>query len=374
MPSAMADGNFAVKQFALLPTGKDKPTDIYLRDTLLFVYTQDHLVYVLDRNSLAVKWVTKVTEKGSHIRPPVVLPNYIVLPTISSLEIYDRNGQAHQTYPTHGLALHSGAVGTQTRIYFGGDAPGGGRLDCIDLAGSQYQKVSVAWELATRGGISAAPAVHLGLLYVGDDQGNVYAVNAFTRDAMWPMKEEGKEEHVFGVAGAIRADLKADDYGVYIASMDSKLYCLQRATGKIRWQYYSGQPLHDSPEVTATSVYQHVDGVGLVALDKTKGDPVRKPRWTVPSAVHFLSEDAKYAYLQQADHSVIAVDLATGEPRYSSRRKDYAAFAIGLKGEMIYSVSDEGVVRAAAPRSDAMNFGEMAALQDFDMQPIAAAH
>jgi len=88
--------------------------------------------------------------------------------------------------------------------------------------------------------------------------------------------------------------------------------------------------------------------------------------------LRFLTEDAKYAYLQQQDHSVVAVDLGTGKPKFVSRRKDYAAFAFVSMGDMIYSVSDEGVVRAATPRTDAMNFGEMAALQSFDMQPIAA--
>jgi len=370
--AAGADGTFATRQFALLPVGDNKPTDIYLRDTLLFVYTQQHVVYVLDRNSLEVKWVAKVPEEGSYIRPPVVLPNFVVLPTIGSLEIYDRYGRGHQSYPTHGLALHSGAVGFQTRVYFGGDAVGGGRIVCVDLNGSQYQKNSVAWELATRGGISAAPAVQDGLLYVGDDNGDVYAVNAFTRDAMWPMKEEGKEEHVFSVAGAIRADIKADHDGVYIASMDTKLYCLNPKTGKIKWQFYAGEPLVSSPELSPTSVYQYLEGVGLIAMDRNKGDAVRKARWTFPTAVRFLTEDAKYAYLQQQDHSVVAVDLATGKPKFASRRKDYAAFAFVSKGDVIYSVSDDGVVRAAAPRTDAMNFGEMAALQDFDMQPIAA--
>ena len=34
-------------------------------------------------------------------------------------------------------------------------------------------------------------------------------------------------------------DLKADDFGVYVAATDTKLYCLDRATGKIKWQYFA---------------------------------------------------------------------------------------------------------------------------------------
>src|SRR6202012_5221604 len=106
---------------------------------------------------------------------------------------------------------------------------GGGRVVNIDLTGTQYQSASVKWELATRGGISATPVIQQGLLYVGDDSGNVYAVNADTRAAVWAMEEEGREPSVFGTGGPIHADLKADEYGVYVASMDSQLYCLNRA-------------------------------------------------------------------------------------------------------------------------------------------------
>jgi outer membrane protein assembly factor BamB len=371
---AIPANSFQVKQYALLPTKDDQPTDVYLRDPFVIVYTQKHFAYVLDRGSLGVKWIAEVTGPGTRLRPPVVLKDYVVFPTLSALEVYDRNGKNHRTVPTRSLALRSGAVGVGTHVLFGGDFPdGSGRVVDMDLAGSIYQNASVKWELSTRGGISGTPAVHQGLAYIGDDAGNVYAVNAETRAAIWPLKEEGREEGVFNAGGQIKADVKADDFGVYVASMDSKLYCLGRTDGRIRWRYFGGQPLTHSPDVTATTVYIRVDGEGLVAIDKTKGDAIRPARWTVKDAVAFLAEDEHYAYLQTQDHGIIAVDVATGQVKFKSKHHNYVAMSTALKGNTIYAVTADGKLRAAVPVTTAGGFGELAEVPAESGQPVMAS-
>jgi hypothetical protein len=358
---AIPANSFQVKQYALLPTKEDEPTDIYARDTFVIVYSQKHLAYVLDRESLGLKWIAEVTGPGTRLREPVVLKDYVVFPTLSTLEVYDRFGKNHRSIPTRGLALRSGATGTGTRVIFGGDHPdGSGRVEDMDLAGSIYQSASVKWELSTRGGISATPAVHQGLAYIGDDAGNVYAVNADTRAAVWPLTEEGREEGVFNVGGAVKADLKVDDYGVYVTSMDSKLYCLGRTDGRIRWRYFGGQPLTHSPEVTATTVYIHVDGEGLVAIDKTKGDAIRPARWKVKDAIAFLAGDEHNAYLQTRDHGIVAVDVATGQVKFKSKHHNYVAMARAEKGTTMFAVTADGKVRAVVPVTTAGGFGELA--------------
>jgi outer membrane protein assembly factor BamB len=202
---------------------------------------------------------------------------------------------------------------------------------------------------------------------VGDDAGNVYAVNAESRAPIWPIKQEGREDGVFGAAGGIRGDVRADEYGVYVASTDTKLYCLNRTDGRIRWQYFAGQPLQHSPAVTATSVYEYVGGQGLIAIDKMQGEAVRKAKWTVANAIQFLAEDEKHAYLERNDHAIIAVDKATGSPKFESQRKDLVAFATSIKNNVIYATTKDGQVRAIVPVFNAGTIGEIV------MTPIGAA-
>src|SRR5262249_32211068 len=161
----------------------------------------------------------------------------------------------------------------------------------------------------------ATPAIQQGIVYAADDRGNVYAVNSDTRAPVWALKQEGREEGVFGTDGPVRADVKADETGGYVASMDSKLYCIGRTNGRMNWRFCAGSPLTSSPAVTATSVYQYVQGQGIVAIDKAQGDPIRKPKWAVPEAVQFLAEDDKYVYLERGDHAIIGADKASGSIR-----------------------------------------------------------
>lgn len=345
----LAAGSFARKWVADLGLKNDEVTDVYVRETLVIVYTRDHFAHVLDRESGENKWVVQVSAQGVKLRPPVVLKDFVVFPTISTMEVYNRFGKEHRSVLAKGLALRSGAAGSGTRIYYGADDPNGGRVVSLDLAGSQYQNASVNWTLQTHSGISATPAIQQGLLYAADDSGGIYAVNAESRDPIWATKHEGREDGVFGTGARIQADLKADDYGVYAASMDTKLYCIGRTDGRIRWQYFAGQPLSHSPSVTATTVYQFIDGTGVVAIDKLQGEPARKAKWTVPNAIQFLAEDEKYAYLEQTNHVILAVDRLTGGPKFQSKRTDFVAYATALKNNTVFAATKDGQIRAITP-------------------------
>ena len=350
-------GSFTSKWNADLALKGDKATDIFVRDNLIIVYTREHFAYVLDRESGASKWVAQVSAGGVKLRPPIVLKDYVVFPSISTMEVYDRFGRHHRSVQAQGLALRSGATGYGTRVFFGADDPNGGRVVSLDLAGSQYQSSSVIWTLQTLSGISATPVIHQGLLYAGDDSGGVYAVNADSRAPIWPIKHENREQGVFDAGNGIRADMKADEFGVYVALLDTKLYCIGRTDGRIRWQYFSGQPLLHSPTITPTGVYLYIDDKGLIAIDKTQGDPARKAKWTVAAARQFLAEDDKYAYLEGNDHTILAADKASGEVKFRSKRTDFIAYGTSIKSTVVYAVTADGEVRAVTPVLTAGSLG-----------------
>lgn len=355
----LSSGSFARKWIADLGLKNDEATDVFVRDNLVIVYTRNHFAYVLDRESGESKWVVQVGAEGVKLRPPVVLKDYVVFPTISTVEVYNRFGKEHRSVLANGLALRSGAVGNGARLYYGADDPNGGRVVSLDLLGSQYQNSSVNWTLQTRSGISATPAIQQGLLYAADDSGGIYAVNADSRAPIWAVRHENREEGVFGTGARIQADLKADEYGLYVASTDTKLYCIGRTDGRIRWQYFAGQPLTHSPSVTATTVYQYIEGTGVVAIDKTQGEPARKAKWTVPGAIQFLAEDEKYAYLEQTNHAIVAVERTTGTPKFKSTRTDFVTYATALKNNTIFAATRDGQVRAITPNVRSGVMGEV---------------
>ncbi len=331
-----------------LPAGQTLG-ELYLRDDLLFAYAKDHTVYVFNRKSGQLIFSDQVTHEKSRLFPPVLLSDRIVFPTTSTLEIFTRTGRKLKSMDVR-RAMRSGAVGSGKNLFVGVDYSNGGRIMAINLD-SPYNPIT--WELMTFGGISAAPAFSQGTLFAASEDGHVYAVTD-ARQPVWTM-----EGNAFKTDGPIVADVKADDYGVYIASRDTKLYCVDRTSGKIKWQYFAGTPLTASPVVTASSVYQMVPNVGMVVLDKKEGNFSREPKYILSDARQFLAEDDRYAYIRRNDNHVVAVDRKTGRTAFASKTAYFTVFAENTVDATIYAANSQGLVVAIVPVLKSGSVGEV---------------
>lgn len=337
--------------------------DIYLSDSHVYVSSSNFKSFVMTRNGGSLTSINDVDATGGVLRSPAVLPDRVIYPTGTTLEVYDMNGLKLRSisfkFPTR-----SNALAAANMVFVGLDYPQYGRLAAVDVT-RDYG--STRWELQTRGGVSARPAFYENILYIGSEDGRLYAVD-IDRNPAWPL--EGSQ---FRTSGAIVADVKADDFGVYVASTDSKLYCLDRTTGKTKWQYFASGGLTTAPIVTADSVYQYVKGRGVVAIDKTAGGFNRKARWTVEDSEQFLSADEKYVYLRMKNDRIVAVDKTSGEEKFSSKSRDFDLFASNAKDSTIYAATKGGEVVAIRPVLTPGQVGELVKL-DIELESIAAAH
>jgi outer membrane protein assembly factor BamB len=336
-------------------------TGIYLSDQFVFVYRQDGTSSVLDRPTGRLLHVDEPKDGVVRMHPPVVLKDRIVYPTTTYLEVFDFAGR-YIPHPTHATdefdkpfsqslkyPIHTDVVGVGRLVFLGADFPGSGRAVAVDMI-SPY--VPDLWELMIpNSSISATPALLKDIVYVASDSGQVMAVAAETRRPLWAL-----EGGIFQTHGGVVAALAADQTGVYIASTDTKLYCIKNVGGVVKWQYYSGVPLTDGPVLTKDYVYQRVSGVGLVVIDKlevaTAKNPTynREPKWIAAQATQFLAEDDTYAYLRSTDNQIVAFDKKTGQQKFTSKRNDLIQFAQNTKGDgMMYVATNGGRVMAVKP-------------------------
>jgi outer membrane protein assembly factor BamB len=247
--------------------------------------------------------------------------------------------------------MRSPAVGSGNTIYVGADFARGSRFIAIDI--SKPYRHAPKWWFVTDGGVSASPALFQQQLFLGSEGNRVYAVTE-DRKPVWPL-----EGFSFMTAGRILADVKADELGVYVASTDTKLYCLDRNKGKIQWQYYAQHPLTTPPIVTATTVYQAVPDLGLAAIDKTAGSYNRNALWVSQSVTQVLSDDALNVYGRLADNSIVAIDKKTGQQLFRSQRHDFAIFATNTADATIFAATKDGKVYAITPVLKGGSMGEI---------------
>jgi outer membrane protein assembly factor BamB len=340
--TALVPVNSLAKAWTLplnLPERGDSIRGIYLRDDMVFAVSQRNRVTAMSAADGKPLWAADVKPDEVHIKPPVLIKENVAFPAGSSIEVYSKAGKFIDSADTK-RSIRSGGAALENTIYLGLDYPAGGRLAAIDLT-RRFDRAR--WELMIRSGISAAPAVHQNNIYFADESGSVYAVSE-EKAPIWPL-----EHSAFHTDGRIVADVKADEGGVYVASMDSKLYCVDTGSGRLRWQYYASTPLVESPVITADTVYQVVPNVGVAAIPKSSGELNRSPKWIAKGATRFVAQDDKHAYLVGPNNQIMACDRQTGEVRFKSQRQDLVAFAINTKTSMIFASTRDGTVIGIKP-------------------------
>jgi len=369
----------------LSDAGSDPITAVYVTDQFVFAYRRGGTSTVIDRPSGRLLHIDGPMDGAVSMHPPVVLKDRIVYPTTTFLEVFDLRGRyiPHATRPTDELdkpfsqdlkfPIRSDAVGSGKVVVLGADSAGGGRAVEIDMTRPYAPELWTLLEPAAS--VSAEPAVVGDVVYIAAANGRVAAVTLENRTPLW-----GLESAEFVTYGPIVANLAADETGLYVASMDTKLYCLTRSNGKVKWQYFAGRPLRDPPVVTKEMIYQFAPGTGVAAIDKaqaiTSQSPTynREPRWVAADAVQFLSDDDRYAYVRSNDNHIVAIDKKTGQPAFTSERNDLTAFATSTKGDgMTYCASSAGEIIAVKPVLQPGLVGEVV-MVPIAPQAVALAH
>jgi outer membrane protein assembly factor BamB len=368
-------GSFAAQWRRDLPLPNTTLTALYLNDDKVFAYTADNRCLWISRASGQVLAFTQVTDPRDQLHGPLTLEDRVIFPCTKDLVVYDRDGKLlHKLHLK--FAASSRAAGDGQRAFIGVDHTNSGRLTALDTQPQPYT-LSPVWELMSFGQISAAPVVHEHQVFCGSRDARVYAVRADDRENLWP----GLDKGYFQTGGEIVADLQADAEGVYVASMDGRLYCLNAATGRLRWTYHAGPPLRQfsSPVVTADSVYLYVPGQGVTAINKNEEpkpdqparpapasqpttepaardelraetQEIRKARWIVPAARQVLAADESHVYLAAADGQILAVDKQTGKIQFRSKRKDLKIFATNNSTDnLIFAATPKGQIYAIRP-------------------------
>jgi outer membrane protein assembly factor BamB len=385
VPVSLENKSFARQWSTDLTGGGSNPvTAVHVSDAYIFAYRQDGTSSVMDRATGRLLHVDQPKDSTQRFHPPVVLGDRIVYPTTVYLEVFDVAGRyiPHVTKTTDELdkpfsqqvkyPIRSDVVGIGKFVFFGADFPVSGRVVGVDMTRPYVPEL---WTLMEPGSsVSATPALLKDIVYVASENGYVAAVATDTREPLWTLPRG-----VFGTYGGVSADLAADATGLYIASTDTKLYCLQRTTGKVKWQYFAGIPLQQGPVLTKDLVFQMVPGTGLIAIDKTEVSTAekpsynREPRWVDPNATQFLAEDETYVYVRSTDNQIVAIDKKSGQRRFTSRRNDLAVFGQNTKGDgVVYCATSGGRVMAAKPVLTPGQVGEMV-LVPAPEQPVASA-
>jgi outer membrane protein assembly factor BamB len=164
----------------------------------------------------------------------------------------------------------------------------------------------------TIGPSETSPLTVGGRLYVGDWNGNIYALNANTGHVDWKYHTGGK----------VKGGLAFADGRLYAGSYDHHVYCLRSRDGKLLWRASAQERLgsaanfYSTPAVAYGRVYIGGTDGKIYSYGATTG----KLRWSHDTGGYVYSSPAVWrrrVYAGSYSGTFFAFDAATGDVRWT---------------------------------------------------------
>jgi outer membrane protein assembly factor BamB len=192
------------------------------------------------------------------------------------------------------------------------------------------------WIFGTPASVDGSPAVADGLVFIGDDNGNIYALDAATGALRWKIDTKSSVVSRPAVVGGT----------VYVGGENNYVYALNAASGAVRWKYNTGQTVDSGPAVTGGVVYVGNDNDEVFALNAATGTV----KWPQPNLGDNVTTNPVVSggivYVGCDDHFVYALNADTGAIRWSRRTGGQVNSSPALSGGTLYVGSDDGKVYA----------------------------
>ncbi|MCW2977016.1 MAG: hypothetical protein JWM06_2297 [Actinomycetia bacterium] len=259
-----------------------------------------------------------------------------------------KTGKRAWMYESHRCVAASPAIGTRQRgtIYEAflnrppcNAAAGGHGVDGRVIAFAAGLG-KIRWS-KTIGPSESSPLLVGDRLYVGDWNGDVWALDARTGRTIWRTPTKG------AVKGAV-----ATAYGrLYVGSYDGHVYCLSPATGKVLWRasaqprLYGTSTFYSTPAVAYRRVYIGSTDGKVYSFGALTG----KLRWSRSTGGYVYASPAVWNGLVLAGSysgRFYALDAATGEVRWSFPAAGKISGSATVIGNVVYFATLNGGARA----------------------------
>jgi outer membrane protein assembly factor BamB len=195
------------------------------------------------------------------------------------------------------------------------------------LSPNNVGNLALKWTFATGGSVVSSPAVVNGVVYIGSNDHNVYALNVHTGRKLWS----------YATGAEIYSSPVAVNGIVYVGSNDGNLYALMAATGKRLWSYYTGGG-ESIPAVLNGVVYvgsAKESGDNVFALNARTGDLI----WSFAARFSVYSSPTVVdgvLYIMSLDYRLYALDASTGAELWYFSTEGYAYASPMVANGVVY--------------------------------------
>ncbi|HKP18575.1 MAG TPA: PQQ-binding-like beta-propeller repeat protein [Gaiellaceae bacterium] len=180
------------------------------------------------------------------------------------------------------------------------------------------------WRYKTDGAVKGAAALSGRRLYVGSYDHHLYALTARTGRLLW----RGSSQDRLGGRGTFYSTPAAAYGRVYIGSTDGKVYSFGATTGEVRWSQSTGGYVYGSPAIWNKHVFVGSYSGRFYSLDAATGDVAWQfeANGPISGSATVLGDLVYFSTLKERTY---ALDAATGKQVWSFPDGKYSPLVAG---------------------------------------------
>ncbi len=181
---------------------------------------------------------------------------------------------------------------------------------------------SELWSVSIDGSVVERPTISENLVFFSTKNGSFYALDANNGQEVWRFEAEERNlnpDTCETCALQFNSPVVKDNI-VYASSRDQNLYAFDRAGGKLKWLFETGDDITEAPVIVDDKIYfASLDGF-IYVLDAKSGAEVGRYKIPAPESadrINFFSSplvDTNSIYI--ANQTLMALDLETGELKW----------------------------------------------------------
>ena len=219
----------------------DSVKGMYYLDGTVHVLTTQNFDHAVKGDSGELPYRNQIgTPDVSLQGGPTLVSGGIVFPTTHTLEVYTRDGMFQRSIDVK-YNITNQAMGHQNYVYVGMDFQKG----CIAQVDITQPIVPVQWTFLTFGAIDGAVGISDNVMYCGSEDGKVRAALE-DRTPYWPTLTDD----AYDTQSSIVSSISTDSTSCYCSTTAGKVIALDKSNGKLKWEYYAGDPLEFGPQAT----------------------------------------------------------------------------------------------------------------------------
>lgn len=193
------------------------------------------------------------------------------------------------------------------------------------------QRPDAYWRFQTNGRFESTPAIDSGVVYAGNEDGRLYAIDGTTGSELWHYETDLD----------VVSSPAVVDGTVYVGSMDGTFMALDAADGTLQWTHSIPKGIYSSPAVVGDEIYLGgLDG-GVYSFAVTDGE-LRWQHETSAPVYCSPAVDDQRVYIASYNRTLYALSRDDGSVAWQAPTDDFVYRVPAVRNGRVF-VGPDGV-------------------------------